>query len=125
MKNAALLLAAALLAPAAAHAVPDTKAVDPMAAFYGNTVIISVPAGYYVAQRYIDPDGTWREPAAGVRGVWKIEAGQICSWQIEPAIVDVRHYCYPITVHKVGETWTTTDPATGNEVIQKIEAGRD
>ena len=132
MKHALIpMTAAALIAGAAAFhaAAAEPKAVepkvgDPMAVFYGNTLIISVPAGYYMAQRYIDPDGTWREKG-GVRGLWTARDGKVCNWQTEPAIVDVHHYCYPIEAHKVGETWTTTDPQTGNDVIQKIEAGRD
>jgi len=69
------------------------------------------------------PDGTWRE-AGGAKGLWRIENGQVCNWQIEPAIIDAHHYCYPITAHKVGESWTTQDPLTGNDVVQTIEAGR-
>ncbi len=118
--GAGLLLCGA--APYEAAAEPD-----PMAAFYGNTVVISVPAVDYYARRYIDPDGTWREPApgGGVKGVWKIDKGQVCSWQTEPAIIDPHHYCYPVVARKVGETWVTQDPQTGNEVVQTIEKGRD
>lgn len=126
MKHALIPLIALLTASASAHAAPAAPAPDPMAAFYGNTLTISVPAGYYFARRYIDADGTWREPRGSdwVRGAWKVEGDQICNWQTSPEIVAVRHYCYPITAHKVGESWTTTDPDTGNEVIQTIEAGR-
>ncbi len=124
MKHALIPIIALIALPAAVRAAP---APDPMAAFYGNTATIAVPSGYYFAKRYIDPDGTWREPRGSdvVRGVWKIEGGQVCSWQTEPAVHNVRHYCYPVTAHKVGETWTTTDPDTGNEVIQTIEPGRN
>jgi hypothetical protein len=118
--------AATLLANEIRAEAPARAALDAMAAFYGNTVTISVPSGYYFAVRYIDPDGTWREPRGSewIRGVWKIEGGQVCSWQTEPAVHEARRYCYPIVIHKVGETWTTTDPDTGNEVIQSIERGR-
>jgi hypothetical protein len=100
---------------------------DPMAGFYGNTVTIYVPAVAYAARRYIDPDGTWREPndSGDVRGVWKIENGQVCSWQTEPKLTDPRHYCYPVVARKVGDRWVTRDPDTGNEVVQAIEKGRD
>jgi len=96
-----------------------------MAGFYDNTVTIAVPPWYF-ARRYVDPDGTWREPRGSdwIRGVWKIEGGQVCSWQTEPKVHEPRHYCYPIVARKVGEEWTTTDPDSGAEVFQKIEPGR-
>lgn len=99
---------------------------DPMAAFYGNTVTIDVPAGWYHVERYVDPDGTWREPRDGgeIRGVWRREGDQICSWQTEPALHQPHRYCYAPVARRVGEEWVTTDPQTGNEVIQKIVAGR-
>lgn len=123
MKRALIQIAAlALFGAPAAHAAP---AADPMAGFYGNTATIAVPP-YYFARRYVDPDGTWREPRGSdwIRGVWKVEDGQICSWQTEPAVHDARRYCYPIVARKVGEEWITVDPNTGSEVFQKIEPGR-
>lgn len=111
------------LAAAIAGAPPGP---DPMAAFYGNTVTIAVPDGYYYARRFVDPDGTWREPRGDgfIRGRWAWENGQVCSWQTEPAIVNPTHFCYAPVVRRVGEEWTSTDPNTGNLVIQKIEPGR-
>lgn len=99
---------------------------DPMVAFYGNTVTISVPPFYY-AKRYIDPDGTWREPRGDgwIRGVWRLDKGQVCSWQTEPAVQDPQRYCYMPVSRRVGEEWITTDPNTGSDVIQKIEPGRN
>jgi hypothetical protein len=123
MKLSTLQLAAALLAMAgAAQAAPP----DPMAGFYGNTVTIDVPAGYYSARRFIDPDGTWREPHGSdeIRGVWRIDVGQVCSWQTEPPVHNPRHYCYPVVARKVGDKWTTVDPDSGNTVYQAIEPGR-
>jgi hypothetical protein len=85
-----------------------------------------VPAGYYRARRFVDPDGTWREPRgdAWIRGVWRIEGGQVCSWQTDPPVSNPRHYCYPPVARKVGERWTTIDPDTGATVYQAIEPGR-
>jgi hypothetical protein len=114
---------APVTAPAAAPAAGD----DPMAAFYGNTLTISVPDGYYFARRYIDPDGTWREPSGDgwIRGAWaRTPDGKICNWQTEPAVQNPTRYCYPPVSHRVGEEWTTKDPNTGNDVVQKIEPGR-
>lgn len=109
----ALILAAALAAPA-----------DPMAGFYGNTIRIEVPAAFYVAVRHIDPDGGWSDPDRGQRGRWQIENGQVCSWQTEPAIQNPRRYCYAPVPRKVGDQWESTDPDTGNLVIQTLVAGR-
>ena len=110
---------------AAPHIPGSTE--DPMAGFYGNTVTIAVPDGYYYARRYIDPDGTWSEPRGSsfIRGVWRIEDGQVCSWQTEPAMHNPTRYCYAPVARRVGEEWTTTDPNTGAQVIQKIEPGRN
>jgi len=126
MKRTTFLAATAFaMSATCGHAEPAKG--DPMAAFYGNTVTIAVPDAYYYARRYIDPDGSWREPRGSdwIRGVWRIQDGKVCSWQTEPAVVDPRHYCYAIVARKVGEEWTTADPDTGNAVIQKIEPGRD
>jgi hypothetical protein len=124
MKRALIQIAAfALFGVPAAQAAPASP--DPMAAFYGNTVSIAVPP-FYFARRYIDPDGTWREPRGSVwiKGVWKLENGQVCNWQTEPAVHEPRRYCYTPVPRKVGEAWTTIDPDTGAEVFQKIEPGR-
>jgi hypothetical protein len=129
MKHATLQLVTALLLAASApqgtaQAAPDPA--DPMAGFYGNTVTIAVPSGYYYARRYIDPDGTWREPrgSAWIKGVWRIEGGQVCNWQTEPAVQNPRHYCYAIIARKAGDKWETTDPDSGNLVYQEIVPGR-
>jgi hypothetical protein len=104
-----------------------SEPLDPMGAFYGNTLTIAVPAGDYYALRYVDPDGTWREPRGDgwTKGVWRMEGGKICSWQTEPEIPNPQHYCYPPVARKVGETWVTRDPQTGAEVIQSLVPGRD
>lgn len=125
MKRTLIQLAAVAAALAAtAHAAPGG---DPMAGFYGATVEIAVPAAGYFARRYIDPDGTWREPrgSASIRGVWKVENGQVCSWQTEPAVHNPRRYCYPATARKPGDEWVTLDPDTGNEVVQRLAPGRE
>ena len=125
MKRATLQIVLALLAAApAARAAPD-----PMAAFYGNTLTIAVPAGYYYARRFIEPDGAWTETRGGsdvIHGKWYVEGDQICHVQTEPAVHNPRRYCYPANApqHQVGEEWVTTDPDTGNDVIQKIEPSR-
>ena len=126
MKRTVFQFALGLSALATAQATEPPKP-DPMASFYGNTVTIAVPDGYYYAKRFVDPDGTWREPRGSnwIRGVWKLEGGQVCSWQTEPAVQNPRRYCYAPVRREIGEEWTTTDPDTGNLVIQRLEPGRN
>lgn len=128
MKTLQLAIALLVAASAAQAApAPSGAAADPMAAFYGNTLPVAVPAGYYYASRFIEPDGTWTETrgASRSRGRWYIEGDQVCSVQTEPAIVNVRRYCWSRSiVRQPGDEWVTTDPDTGNDVIQRIEIGR-
>lgn len=126
MKHALIQIAAfATVVTAAAAAPPPVE--DDMAPFYGNTLTIAVPDGYYYARRFIDPDGTWREPRGStwIKGAWERTAdGKTCHWQTDPPVHNPTRYCYAPQKRTVGEEWTTTDPNTGNAVIQKIEPGR-
>ena len=126
MKQHLLIFALLALAAPAVAADPPPSPADSMAAFYGNTLTIAVPDGYYYARRFIDPDGTWREPrgSSSIRGVWRVEGEKVCHWQTDPVLHDPPRYCYAPTHRKVGDEWVTRDPNTGNEVIQKIEPGR-
>jgi hypothetical protein len=128
MKHALIQIAAAVTSILAAPAIAPAAGDDPMAAFYGNTLTIAVPDGYYFARRFVDPDGTWREPrgSAFIKGAWqRMPDGTVCHWQTEPAVHNPTRYCYLPQRREVGEEWTTTDPNTGNLVIQKIEPGRN
>ncbi|MFZ5718456.1 MAG: hypothetical protein ACOY5Y_03210 [Pseudomonadota bacterium] len=127
MKRLALQFVA-LLVTATAAAAEEAAPGDPMAAFYGNTLTIAVPDAYYYARRFVEPDGTWREPRGSgeIRGAWeRMPDRSTCHWQTEPAIHNPTRYCYPPETRRVGEEWTTTDPNTGNLAIQKIEPGRN
>lgn len=126
MKNALVQLASAATVIAASAFTPPPSE-DPMAAFYGNTLTVAVPDGYYYARRYIDADGTWREPrgSSWIKGAWeRMPDGKTCHWQTDPPVHNATRYCYAPVKRTVGEEWTTTDPNTGNVVIQKIEPGR-
>ena len=131
MKHALVQIAAAATTVLAAPALPAPATAppdDPMAVFYGNTLTVAVPDGYFYARRFIDPDGTWREPRGGalIRGRWERTAdGKTCHWQVDPPVHNPTRYCYPPEKRTVGERWITTDPNTGNEVIQEIVAGRE
>lgn len=126
MKHALIQIASAATVIAATAAAPPPSD-DDMAVFYGNTLSIAVPDGYYYARRYIDPDGTWREPrgSAWIKGAWeRTPDGGTCHWQTDPPMHNPTRYCYPRQGRKVGDEWTTTDPNTGNVVIQRLEPGR-
>lgn len=133
MKHAVIQIAAAAMSVLAAPALPagvsapQAPTADPMAAFYGNTLTIAVPAGYYYARRFIDPDGTWREPRGGavIRGRWeRTPEGTTCHWQVDPPVHNPTRYCYAPESRTVGDRWTSIDPNTGNEVVQEIVPGR-
>jgi hypothetical protein len=129
MKHALIQIAAAATTVLAAPALPAPAApIDDMAAFYGNTLTVAVPDGYFYARRFIDADGTWREPRGGavIRGRWERMAdGKTCHWQVDPPVHNPTRYCYPPQTRKVGDKWVTIDPNTGSEVIQEIVAGRE
>jgi hypothetical protein len=127
MKRHLIQIAAYAATVMAAPALPP-PAEDPMSAFYGNTLTVAVPDGYYYARRFIDADGTWREPRgdAWIKGAWeRMPDGKTCHWQTDPPVHNPTRYCYAPVKRTVGEEWTTTDPNTGNVVIQKIEPGRN
>jgi hypothetical protein len=122
-----ILAAPALPAPALSVAAAS-PADDPLAPFYGNTLTVAVPDGYFYARRFIDPDGTWREPhgSAFIRGRWeRMPDGKTCHWQVDPPMHNAPRYCYAPEKRKVGDRWITIDPNTGSEVIQEIVAGRE
>ena len=79
-------------------------------------------------ERDEDPDGTWREPRGGavIRGRWeRTPDGKTCHWQVDPPVHNPTRYCYAPEKRAVGDRWTSTDPNTGNEVIQEIVPGRE
>ncbi|HEY0650943.1 MAG TPA: hypothetical protein VGD44_23840 [Phenylobacterium sp.] len=135
MKNALIQIASAATVVAASAFSPPVGAPlaaaspgdDPMAALYGNTLTIAVPKAYYYARRYVDADGTWREARGSdwVRGAWeRTPDGKTCHWQTDPPVHNPARYCYAPVRRQVGDEWVSTDPTTGNEVIQRIEPGR-
>lgn len=121
----------ALGACVSAAADPSRPAVasqpDPMAWAYGNTLETAVLSVGYFAERWIDPDHTWRDRTSSRinTGTWAIEDGQTCFTQTDPVPEEgYRRMCYAPTPHKVGDMWTSTDPVTGNTVTSRVVAGR-
>ena len=115
--NLSLLLLVMAASPAAAEA-------DPMAAFYGNRLVIQA-GPYWSAERRHAPDHTYRDQVVDdgydrdVSGTWTLEDGKVCITQVKPE--PDRRYCNLGPGHKLGDAWTDRDPYTGNEVRFRLE----
>jgi len=105
-----------------ARAAPDEATA--MAAYFGNSVEISVGSDYRVI-RYLDPDHTYRDHGSEgeMKGTWEYDGARVCTLQTEPADL-VTKYCNIGFGHKVGDTWTVSDPITANQVTFHLVAGR-
>ena len=122
MKTFAMAAMAAVLSAGVAHA-------DPFANAYGNTVTTVLPDGSKQIS-YVNQDGTWEQHQADgtvMKGtfVWK-DDHTACFTVIDPAPKDPSKAagCQEIKGdHKVGETWTDTDPK-GQSYTMSITAGR-
>jgi hypothetical protein len=86
---------------------------DPMAGFYGNTVVVA-GGGFeahvhYRADHTLDMSGTNSGQAFSTSGTWKIDDnGQLCrSYDKTPPTLQ-NPLCSAATPHKVGDTWTIT-----------------
>ena len=97
-----LLASAAILFTTAALAGDDV-----LASRFGNTTITKDANGnenhiYYAA------DGTFtgKQGAATFKGTWKIDGGTICLTSATPIPNTPNPACAPVSMHKVGETWT-------------------
>lgn len=112
---------AALLTTAAAG-----QTADPMAGFYGHRLKIELTAGYWTGVRVFAPDHTYRDSydAEGEKGVtfgrWTVEDGKICTIAHEP---DAKRFCNLGLGKQPGDTWTDSDPYTGNRIRFSLEAG--
>jgi hypothetical protein len=97
-------------------------AADPMAAAYGNTVLITYGDGT-VVKLYIDEGGSYTgdSPAGQSAGTWAIKGGDTCFTQSSPEAVP--ESCSPTVSKNVGDTWTGTGQG-GAPVTITIVAGR-
>ena len=102
--GAALVLAAPSVALAAE---------DPMANFYGNTVISKSANGQ--SRTHYKKDGTLDAALSGpmgsinLAGTWKVDdKGQLCrTYSNPPPMLPIPNpFCTPWASHKVGDTWT-------------------
>ena len=107
--------------------VQALAADDPMAGFYGNTVVVT--GGGFQAHVHYRPDhtldisGTNSGQAFSTSGTWKIDdKGQLCrSYHKTPPTLP-NPLCSPATPHKVGDTWTVS-PLTGTARNVSLVAG--
>ena len=118
---ATVLIAAA--APIAAHAAPDEATA--LVGYFGNTVVITIGKDYRQI-RYVDPDHSYRERGSDgeIKGTWDYDGARVCTLQTEPVDL-VSKYCNMGLGHKVGDTWTVSDPLTANQVTFQLIAGRN
>lgn len=96
---------------------------DPVANFYGNTMVGLSPQGSYV-RVYFFADRTWaaidqRGPAQGTTVLTGTEGNyKVCNTREFPsapgnpanAVAPAQTVCYPIQPRQVGDKWTEVDP---------------
>jgi hypothetical protein len=104
-------------------AVSPAFAADQMAAYYGNTAVVTDPAGAVVKYQFdaggkytvIAPDG------AKLTGTYTVAAGKIC---LKPDAANTPGGCAPQTDgKKVGDAWDITNDQ-GQKLTVKLVAGR-
>ena len=86
----------------------------------GNTIVANYSDGS-VTKVHPAADGTFTIERNGgtFHGTWTDADGQVCYQESDPSIKAV---CSPSTPHKVGDSWSVTDP-NGVTVTVKIVAG--
>lgn len=91
---------------------------DPMAAFYGNTVVVTHPeAGERSV--FIDADGTYNQIMADgteMGGAWTLEEETACFTS-----EDSPPYCVPAEERSIGESWEITNPDGVTETATLVE----
>ena len=84
-RSTALLLAAVLAAPFAAHAAPPRANVE---AAFGNTLLTIDPDGRS-RKIWLKPDGTWTglsRRGLDLAGKWGVKGDKLCLKQSEPKL---------------------------------------
>jgi hypothetical protein len=94
-------VAAGSLLGATAHAD------DVMAPRYGNTTIAMDATGLET-RYYYAADGTLTGRVGDTKfnGTWKVEGDKLCMSTEPPQPGQPNPTCVPVTVHKLGDTWT-------------------
>jgi hypothetical protein len=106
------LICALLAALGASAAVADD---DPMAGFYGNTIVSTAGAAtlrtHYRPDHTFDMVGSMLFMSRTFRGTWALDGqGNICrTYAGDPPPDTPNPSCVPLVARKVGETWTSKD----------------
>ncbi len=99
---------------------------DPLASYYGNTVVLSNPKTGDM-QAFVNQDGSYSTKFADgkmVSGTWAVAGDQTCYTQTNPApAADAKPFCAANADHKVGDSWKVA-AADGTETTITIKAGR-
>ena len=100
---------------------PVLAADDPMAGFYGNTLVVTGDGFqahvHYRADHTLDMSGTASGQAFSTKGTWTIDdKGQICRSYDKTPPTMTNPFCSPATPHKVGDSWSVTTPAGSRSI---------
>lgn len=121
MKRALLILAGFYLSIG-----PALAADDPLAAFYGNTVVVKAAGGSETRIHYKD-DQTYSlsdTERGDASGTWAIEGDKLCMAQTEPKPAEGQEkLCVPSPAgKKVGDSWDDKTP-DGEQISVTIVEG--
>ena len=117
--RAMLLGALALLGAMPALADDATPAADPMANYYGNSVVVVDGKGLE-SHVYYNADHTFTGVAPAYsyhfQGTWELKGDQLCrTFNPEPPGI-TNPNCDTFQPHAVGDTWTSPDGGKGSLV---------
>lgn len=107
------------------YAAPLLAESDPMASFYGNTIVSTSGSTtirmHYRADHSFDFTGSMLFISKSFRGSWVLDGkGDVCrtyAGDLPPDTVNPQ--CVPITSHNVGDVWKSPD----NSRTYSLKAG--
>jgi hypothetical protein len=111
---------------ALALGIGTALAADPLASFYGNTLLAKDKDGN-VTKIWYSPDNTFKTAMGDqqTKGTWEMKGEEVCVTQTEPApAADQQNpFCFTESeARKVGDTWTVNDP-DGNPITLTLQSG--
>lgn len=111
---------------ALALSVGAALAADPLASFYGKTLVATDKDGN-VTKIWYSPDNTFKTAMGDqqTKGTWEVKGEEVCVTQTEPApAADQQNpFCFAAPgPREVGDSWTVNDP-DGNPIALTLQAG--